>query len=144
MSKLKIVVASDHAGYNLKSFLISKLNNNYSLQDLGSNNADESVDYPDFSNFVAEKIINKEADFGILICGSGVGVAIAANRFKQVRAAVCSDLEIAKLARKHNNANVLCLGARFTDNDLAFEITKTFLTTSFEGGRHEARVDKLS
>jgi ribose 5-phosphate isomerase B len=95
-------------------------------------------------SYSKEKIINKEADFGILICGSGIGISIAANRFKEIRAALCHNLDTVSLSRKHNNANVLCLGSRFIDSNHAVDLVKTFLTTNFENGRHLKRVEKLN
>jgi len=140
-----ILIACDHAGFELKAILLKKLSSlGFSAIDLGCNSAEESVDYPDFAKKLAQKIIAKKAKQGILICGSGIGISIAANRFKQVRAALCYNVEAAKLARKHNDANVLCLGARSTSPRLALSILKAFLATEFEGGRHEKRVAKLS
>ncbi len=139
----KISIASDHAGFELKEFLTAKLNSeNFSIIDLGTDSLN-SVDYPDYANKIASNIENKISEFGILICGSGVGISIAANRNKSVRAALCYSDEIAKLARQHNNANVICLGARFTNNEDALKMVKTFLSTEFEGGRHANRVAKL-
>ena len=140
-----ILIASDHAGFELKEILIQKLSKiGFTIIDLGCNSAEKSVDYPDFAKKLAKEIIAKKAKSGILICGSGVGISIAANRFKQVRAALCFSVETAKLARKHNNANVLCLGARLISPSLALSISKAFFATEFEGGRHEKRVAKLS
>jgi ribose 5-phosphate isomerase B len=138
-AKSKIYIASDHAGFALKSFLIKKIP---TLIDLGTDSTD-SVDYPDIANKLCEELTDY-ADCGILICGSGVGISIAANRFKHIRAALCSNKEIAELSRKHNNANVLCLGSRFINEDDALSIITAFLATKFEGGRHDARVQKLS
>jgi len=139
-----ILLASDHAGFNLKQKLISYLQDNaIKHTDLGCDSASLSVDYPDFANKLCENFSDKE-NIGILICGSGVGVSIAANRYPNIRAALCLDAEIAGLSRKHNDANVICLGARFIDEDKAITIIKTFLETSFEHGRHQIRIDKLS
>lgn len=140
---MKIGIASDHAGYNLKSAIISNLQNQYQIVDYGCNSATISVDYPDFAKILCQKLINQEIEYGILICGSGVGISIAANRFKKIRAALCYNQEITKLARQHNDANVLCLGARFVNLNDAIEYVKTFLTTKFEGGRHIQRIEKL-
>ncbi len=144
--KISILIASDHAGYDLKQSIIKNFENSaeYILNDLGCDSAMVSVDYPDFAQKLSQKIIAKKANFGILICGSGIGISIAANRFKEIRAALCVDKNMAELSRKHNNANVICLGARLTAPDLALELIKTFLTTEFESGRHENRVKKLS
>ncbi len=144
-SKVKISIACDHAGFDLKSQITTYLEeNNYEVQDLGCDSSQESVDYPDFAQKVAQKIAKKEADFGVLICGSGIGISIAANRFKEVRAALCVNEEMAKLSRLHNDANVICFGARLISKDLAFKALKIFFTTKFEGGRHENRIRKMS
>ncbi len=140
-----IAIASDHAGYELKSFLLSELQNlGFRLIDLGTYNADKSVDYPDFAKKLAKNIIAKKSDFGVLICGSGVGISIAANRFKEIRAALCGNIKSAKLARNHNDANVICLGARSLKNQMALKIVNAFLNADFDGGRHQKRVAKLS
>ena len=137
----KIFIASDHAGFLLKEFLIGELTKlGYKLVDLGCNSAEKSVDYPDY----AQKLCKKNPQFGILICGSGIGISIAANRFKNIRAALCVNAKSAKLARAHNDANVICLGARLTKNNTSLSAVKAFLATKFEGGRHEKRVRKLS
>jgi ribose 5-phosphate isomerase B len=140
-----IAIASDHAGYELKSFLILELEElGFKLIDLGTNDAEKKVDYPDFAKKLAKNIITKKSDFGILICGSGIGISIAANRFKEIRAALCSDVKSAKLAKNHNDANVICLGARSLKNQLALKIVSAFLEANFDGGRHQKRVAKLS
>lgn len=140
--KLKIAIGADHAGFDykeiLKSFLIT-----YEVKDFGTYSAD-SVDYPDFAHPVASAVENGDFDFGILVCGSANGVAITANKHQGIRAAICWENEIAALARQHNNANVLCIPARFLSTDVAKQITTTFLTTAFEGGRHQNRVNKIS
>jgi ribose 5-phosphate isomerase B len=141
---MRIAIASDHAGFDLKSLVIRELKTEYQIDDLGCNDSQTSVDYPDFATKVAERISKKDADFGILICGSGVGISIAANRFKEVRAALCHNQKTAKLSRQHNDANVLCLGARIIKEASALKMVKTFLKTKFEGGRHTKRVEKLS
>lgn len=138
----RIYIASDHAGFELKKYLINSLKkNNIEIIDLGCDSAKISVDYPDYSNKLCEKI--SENDFGILICGSGVGISISANRHKKIRAALCFNKAVAKLARSHNNANVICLGARFLKKKYALAICKTFFTQKFDGQRHVARVEKL-
>lgn len=143
MSK-KIAIGGDHAGYEYKSALIDSLKEwGYQPVNFGADTAD-SVDYPDFAHPVASAIENKEADFGVLICGSANGVAITANKHAGIRAAICWEKEIASLARLHNNANVVCIPARFIELGLAKEIVKEFLETEFEGGRHARRVDKIS
>ncbi len=140
----KIAIASDHAGYELKKSLITYLNSlSYKVEDFGTYNS-ESCDYPDYAARVAKEISDGNFEKGILICGSGIGVSITANKFRGVRAALVCDVERARLARLHNDANILCLGARFTDEQSAKEIVKIFLETDFEGGRHSIRVNKIS
>jgi ribose 5-phosphate isomerase B len=137
----KILIASDHAGFLLKEFLVEELTKaGFVIVDLGCDSADKSVDYPDYAQKLGKKI---KDEFGILVCGSGVGISIAANRFNNVRAALCHNVKVAKLSRMHNDANVLCLGARLVKEKAALAITKAFLDTKFEGGRHEKRVAKL-
>jgi ribose 5-phosphate isomerase B len=142
MSKI-IAIASDHAGFDLKEVLKKELDlSGYKALDLGADSK-ESVDYPDFGYKLAEKVASGACEFGVLICGSGIGISIAANRNKKIRAALCHNKEMAKLARQHNNANVLALGAKFVDEQTAKDCLKEFLNTDFEGGRHEKRVEKL-
>lgn len=138
----RISIASDHAGFSLKKALLNALKE-FNLIDLGCHSSTQSVDYPDFAQKLSDTITNS-SDFGILICGSGIGISIAANRFKHIRAALCHNTTSAELSRLHNNANVLCLGARFIESDDALAIVNTFLTTEFEDGRHGRRVEKLS
>ncbi len=139
-----VAIASDHAGVELKEHLVDILRNiGFVALDLGTNTKD-SVDYPDYANSLAASIKSGHAKQGILICGSGIGISIAANRHPHIRAALCFNEEMAKLARQHNDANVLVLGARFIEKDNAANIVKTFFTTSFEGGRHALRVEKLN
>lgn len=140
--KLKIAIGADHAGFEYKEILKSFLTN-HEVKDFGTYAAD-SVDYPDFAHPVASAVETADFDFGILVCGSANGVAITANKHQGIRAAICWENEIASLARQHNNANVLCIPARFLSTDEAKQITTTFLTTAFEGGRHQNRVDKIS
>ncbi|MCT1529481.1 ribose 5-phosphate isomerase B [Sphingobacterium daejeonense] len=143
MSK-KIAIGSDHAGVEYKAALITFLNElGYTVQDFGPATAD-SVDYPDFAHPVASSVENKENELGILICGSANGVAITANKHQGIRAAICWLEEISALARQHNDANIVCIPARFIDLDLTKRIVRTFLTTEFEGGRHANRVNKIS
>lgn len=140
----KIAIGSDHAGFELKEAvkdLIKK--QGCAVEDFGTHSS-ESADYPDFAHPVANAVEGGQADLGILICGSANGVAMTANKHQGIRAAICWNEELASLARQHNNANVLCLPARFIDNALAFQITDRFLHSSFEGGRHERRVNKIS
>lgn len=134
-----LLIASDHAGFELKQVITQFLkDNNYEFFDLGCNNTD-AVDYPDYAYKLASKITDK----AILICGSGIGMSIAANRFSHIRAALCINPDMAKLARKHNDANVLVLGARITDQNIALECVKVFMNTEFKSGHHQIRVDKL-
>jgi ribose 5-phosphate isomerase B len=142
----KVYVASDHAGYKAKSKLISLLTLELKLTvvDVGPHSSGR-VDYPDYANLVCKKIIDApENSFGLLICGSGQGMAMRANKFKNIRAALCWNKESTELARLHNHANVLCLGARLLELDVLKEITKTFFTTGEESGRHLQRVIKIS
>jgi ribose 5-phosphate isomerase B len=140
---MKIAIAADHAGFELKAQLIPFLHQlGLSIEDLGTHSL-ESMDYPDVAHPLATQVESSEAEFGVLICGSANGVAMAANKHQGIRAAICWNTEIASLARQHNNANVLCLPARFISVEEAFQITKTFLDTEFEGGRHQRRVDKI-
>jgi ribose 5-phosphate isomerase B len=139
---LKVAIACDHGGVDLKNFLKDSFELKWS--ELGTNDPKKSVDYPDYGYALAETIASGEADFGIAVCGSGIGISIACNRHPDIRAALCTNTTMAKLAREHNDANVLCLGARLTGEVLAAEIVKEFLENDFEGGRHQARVDKLT
>ena len=140
--KTKIAIASDHAGFELKQAVVRHLGAENVL-DIGTNNLD-SVDYPDFGYAVGKALEKGEAQQGIVICGSGIGISIAANRNPAVRAALCMNTEMAKLARQHNDANVLALGARLVDESTAQDIVNVFFKTDFEGGRHARRVDKLT
>ena len=143
-STIKIAIGSDHAGFEYKEMLRAMLADlTYEVKDYGTHSPD-SVDYPDFAHPVAEAVENSDAEFGILVCGSANGVAITANKHQQIRAAICWQNEIAELARQHNNANVICVPARFVSEDLAKEMVKTFLNTAFEGGRHGTRVGKIA
>jgi ribose 5-phosphate isomerase B len=140
--KQKIAIGADHAGFDYKELLIKHLHH-FEVKDFGTYSTD-SVDYPDFSHPVATAVENGEFDLGILICGSANGVAMAANKHQGIRAAICWTEELASLARSHNDANVLCIPARFITPELAIQITDKFLSTSFEGGRHAKRVNKIS
>ena len=140
---MKIAIGSDHAGYRLKQILIEWLKaKDNQVFDFGTFST-ESVDYPDFAYPTAEAVANKIADFGILICGTGIGVSIVANKVAGIRAANCCNTVMARFAREHNNANVLALGSRLIDNESAKEITKVFLEGIFEGGRHINRIEKI-
>lgn len=139
-----IAIGGDHAGFEYKEYLIKSLEDQgYTVKDFGAYNND-SVDYPDFAHPVAKAVEEKNYTFGVLICGSANGVAITANKHPGVRAAICWQNELASLARLHNNANVVCIPARFISIDEAKDILKTFIETSFEGGRHENRVNKIN
>jgi len=139
----KIVIASDHAGFHLKEKIKEFLQKeNHDVIDVGCFSA-ESVDYPEFGAKAIEKILNKEAEYGILICGTGIGMSIVANRFPGIRAALCHEPFSAKMSRLHNNANVLVLGGRIIGEGIALEIVKTFFETPFEGGRHERRINLI-
>ena len=139
----KICVASDHAGFQLKetikNFLINK---NISIIDLGPMN-ENSVDYPDYAKRVSNRVKSKKSDVGILVCGSGTGMAISANKTKKIRAAVCYNLKSTRLSRRHNNANIIAIGSRLTKKNTALKLVSTFLKTNFEGGRHLRRVKKI-
>lgn len=140
----KIAIGADHAGFDYKELLKKWLiKNGYEVKDFGTYTTD-SADYPDFAHPVASSVEKNEFEFGLLICGSANGVAITANKHQGVRAAICWNEELAALARQHNNANVLCLPARYISTELAENILDRFLHTSFEGGRHERRVGKIS
>lgn len=140
MSK-KIVIASDHAGFEYKEYLRAVFDE-LEFEDLGCFSEDR-VDYPDFGKKAADKIASGEADIGVLVCGSGIGISIAANRNPKVRCALCHNTESAELARQHNDANIVAIGARLMDKDTAVAVVQNFLTTEFEGGRHAERVAKL-
>lgn len=138
-----IAIASDHAGRELKEKIKSLLGElGREFVDMGTDD-DESVDYPDYGIPLAEKVSNGEVELGILVCGTGVGMSILANKFKGVRAALVNDVFTAQMAKEHNNANILVIGARVTDMGLAREIVKTWLATEFAGGRHQRRLDKI-
>jgi ribose 5-phosphate isomerase B len=140
---MRLAIGSDHAGYDYKELLKKLLEPENELKDFGTYSK-ESADYPDFAHPVSLAVEDNKFDLGILVCGSANGVAITANKHQGIRAAICWNEQLALLARKHNNANVLCLPARFIDFSLAEKIVQTFITTEFEGGRHASRVDKIS
>ena len=139
----KILIANDHAGFQMKQALVKKLINKIDFLDLGTSSL-ESVDYPDYAEKLSKEISSRKFDKGLLICGSGIGMSIVANRFKNVRAALCMTAEMSRLAREHNDANILSIPARFTSVQQALEMVKVFLNTEFEGGRHQTRVDKIA
>ena len=139
----KIVIGSDHGGFNYKAKIIEYLKaSNYDCIDVGTYSED-SCDYPVIARKAAEKIVNGEAEKGILICGTGIGMSIAANKVKGIRAAHCTDTFSAKASRAHNNANILCLGERITGECIALDIVDVWLKSEFEGGRHKRRVDQI-
>ncbi len=141
---MKIAIGSDHAGFEYKEELKKWLDKHgYEVQDFGAHNGDSS-DYADFAHPVASNVDEKNASVGVLVCGSANGVAITANKHQGIRAAICWNEELASLARRHNDANVLCIPARFITLDLAEKVLDTFLKASFEGGRHARRVGKIS
>ena len=139
----KLFISSDHAGYNLKEQIKKKFKKKFLFQDLGTNNSKISVNYPDFAHKLCKKVANNSKNIGILVCGSGMGMSMAANRHKKIRAAVCYSVKNTKLSRLHNNANIITLGARLIKKKMAFKCIEAFLNTKFEGGRHLKRVKKI-
>ena len=138
---MKICIGSDHAGFELKQKIINKYSN-FDFVDCGAF-SNKSVDYPDFGHKVAKSVLNGDADYGIVVCGSGIGISIAANRNKGIRAALCSSVEHARLSRLHNDANILALGSRLTKEEDIYDMIDIFFNTSFEGGRHSDRIKKI-
>jgi ribose 5-phosphate isomerase B len=136
----KIFIASDHAAFWQKKYLIDQLNDEFDIDDLGTHSED-SVNYPDYASKLAESVVSNPGSRGLLLCGSGVGVSMVANRYSGIRAALCRDEEDAKLSREHNNSNVICLGGRKSSEDELLNIVNIWLSTEFEGGRHQARVE---
>ena len=140
---MRLVVGSDHAGFHLKTVIAAHVEAlGHDVLDVGTTN-DASVDYPDFGEAVGVTVAKGEADLGIAVCGSGIGICMAANKVPGVRAATVHDVTSARMTRLHNNANVICLGQRFTGEQVALDAVDAFLTTDFEGGRHARRVDKI-
>ena len=139
----EILIASDHAGYKLKKILIQELQGEIKFDDLGPFSED-SVDYPDYARKLSKKIDLKKDLLGVLICGAGIGMSMVANRFKNVRAALCMNNKMSMLARQHNNANILVLGSRLISEQEAIKCLLVFLKTNYEGGRHQARLDKFN
>ena len=138
-----IAIGCDHAGYKAKQEIIKYFDkNNVQYKDFGTFNED-SCDYPLFAKAVADSVAKKESDKGIIVCGSGIGVSIAANKVNGIRAALCYDPKLAEMARKHNNANVLCLAGRYSSFTTILDIVKIFLKTNFEGGRHQKRIEQI-
>ena len=141
---MKIALASDHGGYALKETVKKYLTErNIEVLDLGTD-SEESVDYPVFGKAAAEAVADGRADRGIVCCGTGIGISIAANKVKGIRCALCTDVHMAEMTRRHNDANMLAMGGRTTDEKTALEITAAWLDTEFEGGRHQSRIDKIS
>ena len=139
----RVLIASDHAGFKLKKILIEELQGEIKFDDLGPFSED-SVDYPDYARKLSKKIDLKKDLLGVLICGSGIGMSMVANRFKNVRAALCMNNKMSILARQHNNANILVLGSRLISEQEAIKCLLVFLKTNYEGGRHQARLDKFN
>jgi ribose 5-phosphate isomerase B len=142
---MKIIIGSDHAGYRLKSFLVHALTlKGYDVEDLGTDSSDHSVDYPDFAAAVARAVVADPAALGIVLCGTGIGASIAANKVRGIRCALVHDCYTARMAREHNNANVLALGGRTTAEEIALECVMTWLNATYQGGRHQPRIDKIT
>ena len=139
----KIFISSDHAGFNLKEQIKKKFSKKFLFQDLGTNDSKKSVNYPDYAHKLSKKVSNNSKNIGILVCGSGMGMSMAANKHKKIRAAVCYSVKNAKLSRLHNNANIITLGSRLTKKNIAFKCIEVFVNTKFEGGRHKKRVKKI-
>lgn len=141
---MKIAIATDHAGFELKEKIKKLLlEKKYQVKDFGSYSF-HSVDYPDYIHPAASSVENKESNFGIILCGSGQGAAMTANKHQGVRAALCWNVKVSQLARRHNNANILTIPVRFVSESLAFEIINSFFSSDFEGGRHQDRINKIS
>lgn len=142
---MKIALASDHGGFDLKEDIKKYLlANKYEVLDLGTMNGDDSVDYPNYGKACGEAVMAGEAEKGIVFCGTGIGISITANKVKGVRCALCTSVFMAEMSRCHNDANILALGGRTTELELALEIVKTWLHTNFEGGRHQRRIDLIN
>ncbi len=139
----KLFIASDHAGFKLKEEIKKKFIKKYSFTDLGTDSSKASVNYPDYAHKLRRKVLKNSKNIGILVCGSGMGMSMAANRHKKIRAAVCYSTKNTKLSRLHNNANIITLGSRLTKKNIAFKCIDIFVNTKFEGGRHNKRVKKI-
>lgn len=141
---MKLVIAADHGGYNIKQAIIASLKaDGYEVADLGTNDGETSVDYPVYAKALCKEIQDGNAELGILCCGTGIGMSMTANKQKGIRAAVLSDAFSAEMTRRHNNANVLCLGGRVLTEEQAVSLAKLFVSTPFEGGRHQRRIDMM-
>ena len=139
----KIFISSDHAGFNLKEQIKKKFSKKYDFFDLGTKSSKVSVNYPKYAHNLCKKVSKNSKNMGILVCGSGMGMSMAANRHKKIRAAVCYSTKNTKLSRLHNNANIITLGSRLTKKNTAFKCIDAFINTKFEGGRHKKRVKKI-
>ena len=139
----KIFISSDHAGYNLKELIKKRFSKKYKFQDLGTDNSKISVNYPDYAHKLCKKVSNNSKNVGILVCGSGTGMNITANKHKNIRAAQCFNLKSTKLSRLHNDANIITLGSRVLSKKKALSFVGVFLNTKFEGGRHSKRIRKI-
>jgi len=139
----KIFISSDHAGYNLKEQIKKRFKKKYFFYDMGTEDSKISVNYPDYAHKLCKKVAKNSKNMGILVCGSGMGMSMAANRHKKIRAAVCYSIKNTKLSRLHNNANIITLGSRLTKKNIAFKCIDIFVNTKFEGGRHKKRVKKI-
>ncbi|MBR1986360.1 MAG: ribose 5-phosphate isomerase B [Mogibacterium sp.] len=140
---MKLVVGSDHAAYELKEAIKEKLiSEGHEVIDVGCDST-ESVDYPKYGHAVGRAVASGEAERGIAVCGSGIGISIACNKVPGIRAALCTSVEMAEMCRRHNNANVVCMGARMISQELAFDIIDTWMTTDFEGGKHLRRINEI-
>ena len=140
---MKIVVGCDHAAYELKEAIKEKLiNEGHEVIDVGTDST-ESVDYPKYGHAVGRLVASGEAERGVAVCGSGIGISIACNKEPGIRAALCTSVEMAEMCRRHNNANVVCMGARMISQELAFDIVDTWMATGFEGGKHERRINEI-
>jgi ribose 5-phosphate isomerase B len=145
VKKMKIIIGSDHGGFELKELIKQSLSEDMRIDfyDVGTFSS-ESVDYPAFGSIVAQKVQRGEFERGILICGTGIGMSIVANRFPKVRAALCHDVYTARMSREHNDSNILIIGGRVTGKDVAMEIVKVWITSEFQGGRHQQRLEKIA
>ena len=139
----KIFISSDHAGFSLKELIKKRFYKKYRFNDLGTNNSKISVNYPDYAHKLCRKVGKNSKNMGILICGSGMGMSMAANKHRNIRAAMCYSVKNTKLSRLHNDANIITLGSRLTKKDTAFKCIEAFINTKFEGGRHKNRVKKI-
>ena len=142
MTKKIVAIGNDHGGTELKNKIIAKFHDKFEFINCGTDGLD-SVDYPDYSKKVCNLVLEKKADFGVLICGTGIGMSISANRYKGIRAGLCFNSQMARLTREHNDANILCLGARIIGDEVAFESFDVFSKTEFTGGRHLRRIEKI-